>query len=30
LVMEPFAVAIAVITAVWAGRALLWLLEHRW
>jgi hypothetical protein len=30
LVVEAFAVALAVIAVVWAGWILLWLLEHRW
>jgi len=30
MVVEAFAVMMAVIAAVWAGWVLLWLLEHRW
>jgi hypothetical protein len=30
LIVEAFAVTVAVIAAVWAGWVLLWLLEQRW
>jgi hypothetical protein len=30
LVVEAFAVTVAIIAAVWAGWVLLWLLEQRW
>jgi hypothetical protein len=30
LIVEVFAVTVAVMAAVWAGWVLLWLLEHRW
>ena len=30
LVVEAFALTIAVIVAVWAGWILLWFLEQRW
>jgi hypothetical protein len=30
LVVETFAVTLAVIAAVWAGWILLWLIEQRW
>jgi hypothetical protein len=30
LVVETFAVTLALIVAVWAGWVLLWLIEHRW
>jgi hypothetical protein len=30
LLVEAFAVSLAVIAAVWAGRILIWLLEQRW
>jgi hypothetical protein len=30
LVAEAFITTLAVIAAVWAGRVLLWPIEHRW